>query len=178
MGGNKSVEIKELSQQHTEMLDQIQDIRALLGLVSTKTLAADIGQRLDVLAASLGLHLSVEDREFYPAALISTDEKVRTTAERFYVEMGHLRRAFGNYREAWKSDKAIHGSFPLFAEDTQRVFALLEKRVRLEEEHLYPLWKAPVTPFSEGQRALMKENNDSELTYFNVMNSNHFRMKT
>jgi hypothetical protein len=171
------VDTSELIKQHAEMTEEMGVIRGLLALPISSSLASNIGQRLDVLAASLGLHLSLEDRDFYPASLLSSDENLRTMAERFFVEMGHLRRAFGNYRESWKSDKAIQERFRLFTDDTQRVFALIEKRVRLEEEQLYPLWAASTLSSPETSAGPTKVNQDPEVPYFHVINTHRYRMK-
>lgn len=134
------MDIKELLKQHADILDQMGTLRALLDLPNSGPLAVDMGRRLDVLAATVALHLSIEDRDFYPALLASTAEKCRETAERFFVEMGHLRRAFLNYREKWKSDRDIRSRFRAFVEETQPIFSLLETRIQRENKELFPLW--------------------------------------
>lgn len=135
------MDIGELIKQHSDISDQVGTIRALLDMPNSAPLAVDMGRRLDVLAATVALHLSIEDREFYPALLASPNEKCRDTAERFFVEMGHLRRAFLNYRDTWRSDRDIQARFRSFVEETHRVFSLLETRIRRENKELIPLWE-------------------------------------
>lgn len=129
----------ELLRQHADIMDQMGTLRSLLDLPNSAPLSVDVGRRLDVLAASVALHLSIEDREFYPSLLVSTSERCRETAERFFVEMGHLRRAFLNFREKWKSDRDIQSRFRLFVQEAQQIFSLVETRIQRENQELFPL---------------------------------------
>lgn len=143
----------ELRKQHAEVIEQIGAIRALIELPNINSVCSDLCGRLDVLAATLELHLSLEDREYYPAFLLSHDETIRSCAERFFVEMGHLRRAFGNFREAWRSDRAMQLNFITFGRDAERVFSVIENRIQRENSILFPLWDASQEggPFIEEQ---------------------------
>ncbi|MBK8869526.1 MAG: hemerythrin domain-containing protein [Elusimicrobia bacterium] len=134
------MDIGDLLKQHADIVDQMGILRALLDLPNSAPLAVDVGRRLDVLAATVALYLSFEDREVYPALLASPTEKNRDIAERLFVEMGHLRRAFLNYREKWKSDRDIQSRFRAFVEETQQVFSLVEARIQKENKELIPLW--------------------------------------
>lgn len=134
------MDIRELLKQHADIIEQMGTLRALLDLPNSAPLSVDMGRRLDVLAATVALHLSIEDREFYPALLVSGHDKCRDTAERFFVEMGHLRRAFLNYREKWKLDRDIQSRFRAFVEETQQIFSLVETRIQRENKELFPLW--------------------------------------
>jgi hypothetical protein len=131
----------ELRKQHADIMDQARVLRALMQMPSTNPVVMNISERLDVLAATLAIHLSLEDREFYPAFILSEDEKVRTCAERFFVEMGHLRRAFGNFKDAWRSPSSIRSQFVQFASDAHHIFSLLENRIQRENDVLFPLWE-------------------------------------
>lgn len=140
--GRLALDTTELRKQHAEVIEQIGVIRALIEMPNSISGCSNIGGRLDVLAATLLLHLSLEDREYYPAFLLSHDETIRSCAERFFVEMGHLRRAFGNFREAWRSDRAMHLNFATFGRDAERVFSVIENRIQRENSILFPLWDA------------------------------------
>ncbi|MBK8576297.1 MAG: hemerythrin domain-containing protein [Elusimicrobia bacterium] len=146
------MDTRELRTQHADILDQVGVIRALMQMPVNSTVVVNISERLDVLAATLSLHLSQEDRDFYPAFLLSEDEKIRTCAERFFVEMGHLRRAFGNFKDAWRSASSIQSNFVEFASNAHRVFSLLENRIERENNVLFPLWEnSPGTLHSIGE---------------------------
>lgn len=136
------MDTSDLRKQHADILEQIGVIRALLQMPDPKRLAHDLSERLDVLAATLALHLSHEDCHFYPAFLLSEDELIRSTAERFFVEMGHLRRAFNNYKDTWRTVREIQSNLNRFASETHTVFSQLENRIQRENTELFPLWEA------------------------------------
>lgn len=134
------MDTSELRKQHDKILHQVDEIRDLIQSTNVGPIPNDIGQRLDILSTTLGHHLTLEDREYYPAFLKSGEEMVRTTAERFFVEMGHFRRVFSNFRDEWRWDRILSANFKDFVSAAERVFSLLETRIQRENDVLFPLW--------------------------------------
>jgi len=146
------VDTSELRKQHDSILHQIGKIRDLMQSNDEGAVLTDIGRRLDVLSTALGHHLTLEDREYYPAFLKSGEELVRTTAERFFVEMGHFRRVYSNFRDEWRWDRILPSKLKDFAYAAERVFSLLETRIQKENDVLFPMWESAMgVNFSVGE---------------------------
>jgi hypothetical protein len=94
-------------------------------------LVAELGQALD-------FHFGIEDGVLYPELLASSDAAVVGLARRFLKEMGGLKSACQAYHDAWPAER-IAAARERFASETLAVLGILERRIRRENEELYPL---------------------------------------
>ena len=119
-----------------ELIDTITCART----ASEATQQADaIARALSRLAGLISIHLAAEDKFLYPNLKKSDVEKVRDTATQFDEEMGHLADTFKAYKEAFMTPTKIKNAPADFLQETQQVIGALLKRLRREDNELYPL---------------------------------------
>ena len=124
-----------LRRQHTEILDLALEINE--ALKANPPAIEQIGKLLPALAGRINIHLAMEDNVLYPKFLNSGEIKIRKTAEAFIVEMGDLKRVFGDYQKKWNSNLKIKDSFEEFTRETQTVLTALIRRINREDLELY-----------------------------------------
>jgi len=134
------MDIVNLERQHKEVYTLVEEIRSY-----DKTSAAEhapaIAKSLAQLSGIIKMHLLSEDKFLYPALKQHADEKVRTTAVAFDEEMQALAKAFEAYKAKYIIASKIIQNTEEFLKETKAVFATLEKRMRKEDQELYPLLK-------------------------------------
>ena len=101
--------------------------------------ADTIARALSRLAGLISIHLAAEDKFLYPNLKKSGLEKVRDTASRFDLEMGHLADTFKGYKEAFMTPTKIKNNPADFLQETKQVIGALLERLRREDNELYPL---------------------------------------
>ena len=131
--------VSTLQSQHERVADLA---RALRSELDPERIAAD-GQTarslLSNLVGVLKVHLSAEDNILYPKLMESTDPAVRETARRFVAEMGGLSKAVAAHVDEWPTTARVEADPQRFVLETRAILDALEKRVRNEENTLYPL---------------------------------------
>lgn len=133
------IEIGVLKAQHQEIAEVAKQLVATLNTSALQRDASHSRSLLSTLFGKLNLHLSFEDRHFYPALLASGDEGVRARAEEFQGEIVALGQTLGEYKKRWPSAQAIQGDAMAFTEQTQKLIQALSARMTKEETRLYPL---------------------------------------
>jgi len=127
--------IEMLIRQHKEIMELITQIENMLG----KDSEFEILMKLGELAGKVKIHLVQEDRVLYPALSKHKEAKIRETAQRFVREMGGLAEAFNQFRTKYASVNALRENPGQFAAELKRIAGALNKRIRAEEQELYPL---------------------------------------
>ena len=130
--------IQMLKRQHKEIWGLLNQIEAIL----TKDFSGnsfEILMKLGELSGKVKMHLAQEDQVLYPALLENKEPKVRETAQKFIQEMGGLSQAFNKFRAKYASVNSIKENPVQFAAEMKAVANTLYKRIRAEEQDLYPL---------------------------------------
>jgi len=93
---------------------------------------------LSTLTGILRVHLSMEDRSFYPSLLQHRDPSLRELARTFLDERAELERRYDAYRERWPSAQAIAGDAAAFVEHTREILGVLWQRMHDEDDRFHP----------------------------------------
>lgn len=89
------------------------------------------------LRSILTRHLKLEDEHVYPALTNAADERVRTTAREFRLEMGGLMRAFDDFDRRYPHAESIDRDPKGFMEEWVPLRRALEMRMDAEDGRLY-----------------------------------------
>jgi hypothetical protein len=124
--------------QHVELLQLAADLG---GCCLDFQQLAESGTRaaacLNRLMGKLVLHLSVEDRVFYPELSASKDAGVAELAKRYAREMQGTAKAVTAYGAKWGTAGSIRQNPASFVAETREVIRILSDRITRENEELY-----------------------------------------
>lgn len=109
-------------------------VRELEGDGGPATLAASLRQ----LDALLVPHLAIEDGQIYPLLLASDDAGERIMAQEAISAFATLAADWGRFAAAW-NEVAIAADRSGFTTQLQALLDTLQRRVRAENEILYPM---------------------------------------
>jgi hemerythrin-like domain-containing protein len=126
---------------HHVILQSIQQLRTMVhsGVVAN---AAAIASRIVGMSAKIKIHLTAEDASLYPHLARSSDPETVKTGRALQGEMGHLAKAYGAFASKWNVAAAITSQPDVFKQEASEVFSLLMKRIKIENNELYPLAEA------------------------------------
>lgn len=133
------MQTKLFRQQHGEILRSLDEIdRVRNG--SEQQICGELAR----LAGIVKMHLTLEDKNLYPAMFKHADAQVRATAEEYQRTMGDLAPAFIAFHEKWTRAGAITADHSGFLRDYMRIAEALKRRIDLENHNLYNLVDAKV----------------------------------
>ncbi|XOV83174.1 MAG: hemerythrin domain-containing protein [bacterium] len=124
--------------QHAEIVEIVEAISALLTEEKLATQSREVSRLMARFSGKLKGHLLMEDKVLYPKLMAHSDPGVNNLANRYMKEMGGIAEAVGEYSERWKSAELIEADVKAFIVETKRLFAVLAKRIKSEDEVLYP----------------------------------------
>jgi len=130
--------IENLSRQHRELVRAATRMFGWLDPSRLQGHAAEAHQCLSTLTGILRVHLSMEDRSFYPSLLGHRDEALREMARTFLDERADLERRYEGYRDAWPNAAAIAGAPERFADETRQILGMLWQRMHDEDDRFHP----------------------------------------
>ena len=130
-------ELDVLKKHHEEFRGLIAQIRLLLEDESIGEVAQEVMDLISHLNAQLMVHLTMEDRHVYPLLMDCENDRVRELAEEFKSEVGHLFGEFQKYRLKWTCAAQVIVDPDGFLADTETIFAVINKRMVLEDDSLY-----------------------------------------
>jgi len=87
------------------------------------------------------LHLKLEDDELYPALEKSKEEEIKEISQKYSEEMKLISKRTISFFETYahlKVDELSQNEY--FKLDLNTIIAIIEKRISIEEEKLYPLF--------------------------------------
>lgn len=131
-------EMECLTAHHEEFTVMITQIRVLLGSENIESAADEVMELISHLNGQLMVHLTMEDRHVYPALLACEDDNVRETATKLRGEIGHLFGEFQKYRLKWTCATQVCLDPEAFLKDTESIFSIINKRMVMEDDLLYP----------------------------------------
>ena len=132
------IPIETLEQQHEEICE-LMNVLSLL-IPDERARESRIVENLySELAKIVADHLVLEDGTLYKELLMHHDPSVQRTARNFLSGSHELKRIFSNYLKYACSSSLNKKECEAFVRETEEVFGLLEKRIRMEENKFYPL---------------------------------------
>lgn len=75
----------------------------------------------------------------YPQLLQSDNREIREAAQAFMDEMGHISKAFSDYKERFNTKTKICSNPRAFLQETAAVSGAITARIEREDAALYPL---------------------------------------
>jgi len=134
------VEIETLVSQHKALLQVVDRIAGLRPERDAEAIAQELGR----LKAHLAAHLTVEDRELYPALRRVGEQPeaplgLKMNIKTFFDEMEALKPVAENFFAVWTAS-AIAGAPESFREAFTGLADTLGQRIAREESRLYPLY--------------------------------------
>jgi hemerythrin-like domain-containing protein len=121
--------IVNLHRQHRELTKVTMQLVPLLDLARLQRGASDVRRLLRTLSGILHVHVSMEDRSFYPFLLRHRDEELRRVAEQYLAERDEIQGQFDDYSKRWLAVSAIESSAALFVDETRTMLLLLGTRM-------------------------------------------------
>ena len=121
--------------------DAIKDLSDVLScLVSNQTLRTNsvFCELIQRFHEKLDSHLKHEARSIYPELLHSDDQNVKQTAKAFLSNTHELERITSKYVKRWCNHINTENHTE-FETETMSVFKLVNERIELEENHLFPV---------------------------------------
>ncbi len=135
--------IDNLSRQHRDLL---RAATALFGWLDADKLVAAGGRGAHKAARELSgvlqVHLSMEDRSFYPSLMIHRDPELRALAKKFLDERAAIEASYATWRDRWAQPADIERAPQAFVEETRAILKTLWERMREEDDSFHPVIKA------------------------------------
>lgn len=132
-------QLSNFKRQHREIRELVSMITSLLKHDLLCQEPTKIRYILSTLAGKLMMNLAMEDQFLYPSLKEKDDQRIQTTAHKFFTEMGDLMNVFKNYSQKWLSPSLIRENPDSFIQDSQDILHSLLKRIEQEDQQLYPL---------------------------------------
>jgi hypothetical protein len=130
--------IDNLTRQHRELMKAGAKLFACLDVERLAAGAQIAHQCLATLTGILAVHLSMEDRSFYPGLIAHRDPELARLARRFLDERADIQTRFDAYRERWTTASAIERAPESFAVESRAILQLLWQRMTDEDERFHP----------------------------------------
>lgn len=125
--------------QHEELMTIAKELTSLL---DTRALAQDATTARRVLATFTGklrIHAAMEDEALYPRLLACGDADVVAKASTLRAEVGDLYQSFFAFIGRWSTAEQIQKDPESFGRETMQELYRLGKRMKKENNELYPL---------------------------------------
>lgn len=132
-------DITNLERQHKEHGELISKIIIHKSEQQVKDNAANIALLLSQLAGKLKIHAITEDQFLYPSLMNHINPQIKAKAQAFNTEMGGLAKTFEEFKNRFMTSKRIADNPQDFLMESQKVLAILTKRIDKENIELYPL---------------------------------------
>lgn len=132
--------VAQLKKEHVEIMRSFESIR--VGVSKRKLGNGDLVDELRELKDTLVAHLDLEDKMLYPALAESDEEETKELGEKFSEEMLGISKTalafFGKYMSETISDLVKSSEF---RKELDEIINIVNKRVNLEEDVLYPAFE-------------------------------------
>jgi hypothetical protein len=127
------------ARQHEEIVELS---KALVQTLDTRALAQDPGaarRALATFAGRLRVHAAMEQEALYPRLLASESPHVAAKAQELLDEIGPIYQAFFAFLARWSESARIQADPETFCRETTAELHRLARRLRRENEELYPM---------------------------------------
>lgn len=132
------MDIRRFKEQHTQILNGINDLRKL-SHEGIEENAAAIASGVNKLSSIITQHLAVEDRILYPALENSQNTHLANLSKKFRVEMAGIANPFINFARKWQQTSQIINDPEGFRKEANTVLKRVYERMRQEDKDFYPV---------------------------------------
>ena len=130
--------IDNLTRQHKELTKVTMSLVQLLDVEPLSADATEVRRHLRTLTGILSVHVSMEDRSFYPFLLEHRNLELRNVARQFLAQRDEIKEAYADYSRRWSEGRAIEVAAARFIEETRDILLKLGKRMIQEDHHFHP----------------------------------------
>ena len=123
---------------------KITEICKVLSLLIEDRAACDTSITCDLFmtfANSFREHMDLEDRSIYARLLAHQDRQVNAEASRSLNASKELKRIFNSYMSKWCRQGLSIKDHPAFIAETREIFNMIQDRIQVETEQLYPMMR-------------------------------------
>lgn len=133
------INIEELQKENENIINLYTVLSILVGNASDLRTNPVFCELLDRFSSDINAHLLHEDRAVYGDLLKHADKKVNELASQFMSNTRELKRLLGSFTKRWCGANLGSDSQDRFVEETLEIFRLVEKRIDLENNKLFPV---------------------------------------
>lgn len=101
--------------------------------------AEEVRRLLAQFSGTLRMHAAMEEEALYPELLASKDPEVRSIAQSLHADLDGLYGRWNEFMERWPDAETIAAKRFAFRVDLVRVLTTLGRRMKREDDELYPL---------------------------------------
>jgi hypothetical protein len=132
------VPISEFRQENQEIEDIGNVLKVLVESASLRKNSV-FCELIERFGKKVCLHLEHESRSVYSNLLTDEDPKLNEAAKHFIDNTHELKKIFSSYIKKWHKKHDDINEYDALLKETKEVFVLVDKRIILENEHLFPL---------------------------------------
>ena len=135
------INLVNLNRQHASIKSEISFIEDELQKGGTAINLSEIALHISKLAGQLRIHLLEEDQFLYPNLLHSPEEEIKSMANQYIQEMGHLAQEYTSFKNKYNVGSKIRGQEEAFIREAHLVIKALKERMEREDKGLYQIIK-------------------------------------
>jgi hemerythrin-like domain-containing protein len=132
------VAIEELQKENQEIIDLASILSALVNKCEFRSNPV-FCELLHRFMDKINAHLSHEARSVYTDLLSHKDLKINNAASQFISNAHELEKILGGYTRRWCVPIPAVEKHEKFLEETNAIFRLLNERIAMESDHLFPI---------------------------------------
>lgn len=132
------VPVNELREENQYITDLRQVLSVLLDHQDLRTNAVYC-ELLNRFSERVQAHLAHEDRSVYSDLLRHHDQHLNNVASQFLSNTQELTRILNRYIHTWCNAEVSPSTADSFARETREIFRLVDERIALENDRLFPL---------------------------------------
>jgi hypothetical protein len=131
--------VNNLKRQHLELTRITMALVPLFDAASLGRDASEVRQHLQSLTGVLRVHISMEDRSFYPSLLQHRDPELRNLARDFLARRDQIQSTYFDFMGRWGEPSQIERNASGFIAEAREVLFTLGRRMVEEDTEFHPL---------------------------------------
>lgn len=130
--------LDELKKQNREISDLIDALSVLTEHENLRTnpFACELVSRFN---EKVWMHLVFEDNTIYAELAKHHNPDISRIANQFHSSAREMKKHFARYVKLWCQTAPGNGSHAAFIAESNKIFALVRQRVKIESEEIFPL---------------------------------------
>jgi hypothetical protein len=130
--------VSNLKRQHLELTRITMSLVPLLEAAPLTRDATEVRRLLQSLTGVLKVHVSMEDRSFYPSLLQHRDPQLRAMAKDFLARRDQIQTTYFDFIARWSNPGDIERDAPTFIASAREVLFTLGQRMVEEDTDFHP----------------------------------------
>ena len=131
--------VNNLKRQHLELTRITMALVPLFDAAPLSRDASEVRRHLQALTGVLRVHISMEDRSFYPSLLQHRDAELRELARDFLARRDQIQTTYFDFLGRWMEPRQIEHDASRFIAEARDVLFTLGQRMVQEDKEFHPL---------------------------------------